>query len=98
MKSIIQPDREHCFICGKNGYGDPLDCHHVFFGANRSKSERYGLTVFLCHNSCHIFGDNSVHKNAKVCRTLQAKAQKIAMKHYGWSVEQFREIFGKNYI
>lgn len=98
-KSIIQEDRSHCYICGRNGYSDPLDCHHVFFGtANRSKSEQYGLKVYICHNRCHIFGENAVHRNADVCRAVQAKAQEIAMKHYGWNVDQFRHIFGKSYL
>jgi redox-sensing transcriptional repressor len=46
----------------------------------------------------HIFGENSVHKNAKVDRALKKLVQKKAMKHYGWSIDRFREIFGKNYI
>lgn len=64
----------------------------------RSKSERYGLTVYIHHNKCHIFGDRSVHKNAEVDRQLKAFAQKKAMKYYGWSIEDFRREFYKNYI
>jgi hypothetical protein len=77
---------------------EPLDCHHVFGAANRNKSEKYGLTVYLHHSKCHIFGENAVHKNAEINRKLQAIAQKKAMKHYGWSIEDFRKEFGKNYL
>lgn len=77
---------------------EPLDEHHCYGGANRKNSEKYGLKVYIHHNKCHIFGENSVHRNAKVDRTLKAIVQKRAMRHYGWSVEDFREIFGKNYI
>lgn len=77
---------------------EPLDEHHVFGGANRKKSEKYGLKIYIHHNKCHIFGENSVHKNAKVDRAVKKVAQKRAMKRYGWSIEEFREIFGKNYI
>ena len=28
MRSIIQTDREHCFLCGRNASYEPLDCHH----------------------------------------------------------------------
>lgn len=98
MESIIQKDKTHCFICGMNRNLEPLDCHHVFFGAKRSKSEKYGLTVYIHHNKCHIFGDNSVHKNAEINRKLQAIAQEKAMKHYGWSVEDFIKEFGRNYL
>ena len=77
---------------------EPLDEHHVYEGANRKNSEKYGLKVYIHHNKCHIFGDNAVHRNAKVDRALKAMVQKRAMRHYGWSIEQFRKIFGKNYI
>lgn len=77
---------------------EPLDCHHIFGASNRKKSEKYGLKVYIHHNKCHIFGENSVHKNAKVDRALKKIAQKRAMQHYGWTTEQFIGIFGKNYI
>lgn len=98
MDSILQKDKTKCLICKQNPCGDPLDKHHVFGGALRSKSERYGLTVYIHHNKCHIFGENAVHKNASVNRRLQSFAQKKAMETYGWSVEDFRKEFYKNYI
>lgn len=98
MKSILQKNTDKCFICKQNPNGDPLDKHHVFCGALRDKSEKYGLTVYLHHNKCHIFGKNAVHVNAEVNRQLQEYAQKKAMRHYGWTVEDFRREFYKNYI
>lgn len=97
MKSIIQTDRDRCYICGKNASADyfGLDEHHVYFGADRKTSERYGLKVYLCHDSCHL---NGVHKDAKLNRQLQAEVQEKAMAHYGWSIDDFRERFGKNYL
>lgn len=97
-KSIIQADKTHCFICEQIASGDPLDCHHIFGGANRQLSEKYGLKVYIHHNKCHIFGENSVHRNAEISDKLKQIAQQEAMKHYGWTVEQFIEIFGKNYL
>lgn len=81
-----------------NASFDPLDEHHVWGGSNRKNSEKYGLKVYLCHNKCHIFGKNSVHQNSEINKALKAQVQRIAMEHYGWTVEQFREIFGKSYI
>ena len=98
VKSIIQEDRKHCFLCGMNANLEPLDCHHVFGGANRNLSEEYGLKVYLHHSKCHIFGKNSVHQNAEVSRRLKAIAQQKAMEYYGWTVEDFRRIFGKSYV
>lgn len=98
MDSIIQKDKTRCFLCGMIGYIDPLDKHHIFGGALRKKSERYGLTVYLHHDRCHIFGEKSVHKNARINRKLQAFAQKKAMEHYEWDVERFIKEFYKNYL
>lgn len=96
--SILQEDKTHCFLCGQNPCGDPLDKHHIFGGANRNKSEKYGLFVFIHHNKCHIFGKNSAHQNGEVNRKLKAEAQIKAMEHYGWTVDEFRAIFGKSYL
>lgn len=96
MKSILQEDRTRCYICGMNAAFEPLDKHHVFGGlANRKLSEKYGLFVYIHHWKCHLHG---VHKNGELAELLKAEAQRKAMNHYGWSVEQFIEIFGKNYL
>lgn len=94
MKSIIQKEKK-CFICGGNGGYWGLDLHHIYFGSLRKKSDQYGLTVWLCHDTCHLEG---VHKNAELNRRLQSYAQKKAMQHYGWTVDDFRREFYKNYI
>ena len=97
--SIIQHSTGRCYLCGGPAeFFDPLDKHHVFGGALRKKSEKYGLTVYLHHNKCHIFGAEAIHRNADKNRALKAAAQKIAMQRYGWSVEDFRREFYKNYI
>ena len=96
--SIIQTDREHCFLCGMNASLEALDCHHVYGGSNRKKSEKYGLKVYIHHNKCHIFGPDSVHKNAKVNNAVKSVVQKRAMEYYGWSVDDFIRIFGKSYL
>ena len=82
-------------MCGSYQW---IEIHHIFFGARlRQKSEEYGLTVPLCHY-CHNEYPNGVHQNKENRLALQAKAQKIAMEHYGWSTEEFIKIFRKNYI
>lgn len=100
MNSIIQKDKEHCFLCGRNANADyyGLDCHHVFGGSNRKLSEKYGLKVYLCHTSCHIFGKDSVHQNGKINKLVKATVQRRAMQYYGWTEQEFIAIFGKSYI
>lgn len=88
-----------CFLCGRNGAGDPLDEHHVFNNtANRRKSDRMGLTVYLCHERCHIFGKYAVHHNAWVMEELKRYAQREFMMREGVSIRAFRMMFGKSWI
>lgn len=99
-KSILQNCEEGrcCFFCKRNGQGDPLDKHHVFGAAFRRKAEHDGLWVYLCHDGCHENGKMAVHRNGRVDNALKAWAQRRAMKHYGWDVEEFRGRYGKSYI
>lgn len=92
IPSILQTD-ESCYICGR--CDRKLDRHEIFGGANRQKSKSYGLWVLLCHEDCHLGG---VHKNPDKYRWLKKRAQEAAMSAYGWSINVFREIFGKNYL
>lgn len=87
-----------CWLCGKNGCHDPLDKHHIFGGANRKKSEHYGLYVYLCHNSCHLNGPDAAHRNLNTMQELHEYGQRLAMEEQGWTVDEFRLEFGKNYI
>jgi len=93
-KSIIQTEKK-CFYCGSQYF---LEEHHCFDGnPNRKLSEKYGLKVWLCHN-CHNEPPSGVHHNKYRMAWLQDYAQQKAMDHYGWSIEEFRNIFGKNYL
>lgn len=93
--SIMQRG-DGCFLCGRRG-GMKLDRHEVFNGAYRQKSKAFGLWVLLCHEDCHQ-GRNGVHKNPTRARDLRQLGQMAAMESYGWSVEEFRRQFGKNYL
>ena len=95
-KSILIAEATHkrCFLCGNYG---GLERHHVFGGSNRKLSEEYGLTVYLCH-WCHNEPPIGVHHNKNNRLYLQRTVQRQAMKHYGWTEDQFRAIFGKSYL
>ena len=87
-----------CWLCGRNGTAEPLDKHHIFGGAYRKKSEKYGLTVYLCHGSCHIFGEKAVHSCRETMDELHRYGQKMAMERMGWTKEDFVREFGRNYL
>jgi len=81
---------ERCFLCDWKG---DLVRHEIFNASNRQKSKAYGLWVLLCPR-CHMH----VHDHPDEALILKKIAQRNAMAHYEWSIEEFRERFGKNYV
>lgn len=71
--------------------------HEVFFGANRQKSIEYGLVVFLTPEA-HNMSDKGIHANREFDLYVKRIAQRAAMEKYDWTIDDFREIFGKNYL
>ena len=93
-KSILQK-KKRCLLCHTE---QDLHLHHVFEGTGRRKiSDKYGLTVWLCAKH-HNMSDEGVHFNRKLELAIKKAAQKKAMQHYGWTVDNCIGIFGKNYI
>lgn len=96
MKSIIQEDKTYCFLCGRNGNGDPLEEHHAFGGPNRKLSEKDGLKVYLCGDRCHRNGKKAVHRCKETADYIHQVAQEAGEEKYG-SREDFMAKYGKNY-
>lgn len=97
MKSILQ-HRIKCLRCNETRN---LECHHVFEGSMRQRSEKYGLTVWLCkaHHTGDIHGNKyAVHFNTAFDRSLKRYAQRKAMQHYGWTKEEFIKNIGRSYL
>lgn len=76
-----------------------LNCitRRIFGGARRKLSDKYGLCVTLCEE-CHRLSKHAVHQSAATMQYLHEYGQRKAMQENGWTVEQFREVFGKNYL
>lgn len=99
-KSIMHKKDGTCYLCMMlNGdYDDHkvTEEHHAVFGVqNRSRAEHWGLKVYLCPDH-HRNGKEAVHKNYKITRYLQEKAQQAFEKFHpelNWMEE-----FGRNYI
>ena len=100
MKSIIQTEKQ-CFLCGcttPTGYYDGLEDHHVFFGhGNRAKSEKLGLKVRLCGETCHRTGKRAVHRNRETDLFIKRHAQEVYEATYGSRADFIRE-FGRSYL
>ena len=87
---IPWPD-DQCFVCGR--MDRPLQRHEVFHGPYRTKSKAYGCWVLIC-DYCHT----KIHKQDDLLeRKLKIIFQHKAMQKYGWSIDKWREVFGKNY-
>ena len=93
MKSIIQDEKE-CFLCGTTNW---LEEHHVFGGANRKLSEKYGLKIYLCHKH-HNEPPAGIHFDKGLMLTVKEESQRAFMEHYGKTQQEFAKIFGRNYI
>lgn len=100
MKSIIQSEKV-CYLCGcctPTGFYDGLEEHHAFFGTgNRKKSEKYGLKVWLCGETCHRNGKRAVHKNRETDLLIKRHAQEVYENTYGSRADFIRD-FGKSYL
>lgn len=83
-----------CPLCG---YWGSLENHHIFGGAYRKKSDKYGLTIGLCH-CCHNEPPLGVHHNAGEMLKLKQYGQRKAMAELQWDTERFIKEFGKNYL
>ena len=90
-KSIIQ-ERKECYFCGKL---TNLERHHVFGGvANRPISEKYGLTVWLCHN-CHTGQNGAQYDKMKNLRLKQDAQFAFERNH---TRSEWMKLIGKNYL
>ena len=100
MNSIIQKS-QICFICGATtprGFWNGLEEHHVFFGTgNRKKSEKLGLKVWLCGETCHRNGKAAAHKCRDTDLFIKRHAQEVYEATYG-SRADFIKDFGKSYL
>lgn len=93
MKSIVQAEKR-CFFCGSQIW---IEEHHIFGGALRKKSEKFGLKVYLCHY-CHNEPPDGVHFNSENMNMLKSIGQRVAMDKYGWTKTKFMQEFYANYL
>ena len=104
MKESIMPNgmyqaNGHTYFYRNHRY-EGTHRHEIFFGtANRKKSIKYGLVVFIRPED-HNMSEYGVHnrKGHEFDMYLKKLGQKRAMDEYAWTTEEFIEIFGRSYI
>mgnify|MGYP006991702213 CR=1 FL=1 len=83
-----------CFLCQN---WEELEEHHIFPGPFRPISTKYKLTVRVCAG-CHREDRDAIHRCGAPRLAVQKYGQKKAMREQGWSVEEFIQRLGKNYL
>lgn len=69
----------------------------MFFGANRQKSIKYGLVVFLTPEM-HNMSNKGVHFNREFDLYLKRIGQKAWQDYYNKTKEDFIKEFKRNYL
>ena len=90
-KSILSNEKK-CYRC-ENTLN--LHKHHIFFGANRKWSEKYGCWVYLCGRH-HNLSKEGVHSDRKYDLKLKSECQRAFEEIY--SHEEFMKIFGRSWL
>lgn len=91
MDSIVQGNLEYCPICFTKIVGQG-HWHHIYPGANRNRSDSEKMLLYV-HPECHM----RIHNSPLLMLTLQARYQDKWCEINGKTVEDFMEIFGKDY-
>ena len=89
-KSLFQNEFEQdfCYRCSKYG---ATDWHHIFNASNKKKSEEYGAMIKLCRDCHYIIHTSEMEQFKRL-------GQRKVMKTYGMTIDDFRKVFGKNYL
>ena len=92
VQKIQLQDKKECWVTGQT---TGLHKHHIYGGARRKLSEKYGLYVYLTpywHNA----SNDGVHFDYEFDMKLKTLAQTEFEKVY--SRDKFMELFGRNYL
>ena len=82
----------------RNHREDGLHRHEVFFGAaNRQKSIRDGLVIFLTPE-LHNMSNNGIHFNRSFDIAAKRSGERAWLDYYGKTIDDFIHEYGKNYL
>lgn len=90
--SVFTDDMDRCYFTGTA----PVERHHIWGGANRKNSEKYGFVLPL-RPDLHPNGAQASKNAAEIDLKLKQMAQEYFEKNYG-TREDFRRIFGKSVL
>lgn len=90
-RSLMSKDKT-CYLCGT-----PLNLHkhHIYGGANRKLSEKWGCWCWLCERH-HNMSNAGIHFDKDLDDEIKEVCQILWEKKNG-TEEDFRAVFGKSY-
>lgn len=87
--SIFTDNLNICMFCGMKA----TDLNEIFRGRNRRNSMKYGAVIPLCRR-CHC----KITDNYNLEIKWKIKGQEKIMNYYNMNIEEFINIFGRNYL
>lgn len=87
--SIFTDNLNICTFCGMKA----TDLNEIFRGRNRQNSMKYGAVIPLCRR-CHC----KITDNYNLEMKWKIKGQEKIMNYYNMNIEEFINIFGRNYL
>lgn len=87
--SIFTDNLNICMFCGMKA----TDLNEIFRGRNRKNSMKYGAVIPLCRR-CHC----KITDNYNLEMKWKIKGQEKIMNYYNINIEEFINIFGRNYL
>ncbi len=92
--SVFTDDLYHCIITGDGGKGlYGIHVHHIFGGANKKNSEKYGFLIPL-RNDWHSMSNYGIHNDRELDLKYKRLCQEYWLEHYG-TQEEFIKVFGQ---
>lgn len=92
LTSVFTDDMDHCYYTGSSY----VERHHIFGGANRTRSEKYGFVIPL-RPDLHPNGTQAGQAAKIVDTRLKQMAQEYFEKNHGTRADFIKE-FGKSYL
>lgn len=90
-ESLISTEKK-CWVCGTT---QGLHKHHIFPGALRNASEKWGCWVYLC-GWHHNLSNEGVHFDRRLDNDLRRVCQRKFEEQYGH--ETFMKVFHRNLL
>lgn len=92
VTKIQMQEKKECWVTGQT---TGLHKHHIYGGARRKLSEKYGLYVYLTPK-WHNMSGYGVHFDYELDKKLKIAGQKAFEEVY--SRQLFMKLFGRNYL